>query len=109
MSRSRPGRLTLKRAQEILAIRQMQVDFGIDGEFGQGHLPFVGGMADRALETGRPAGCKELFGIGADARGAGERVSYVMRAGKFVQSINLATDCMNANLSALLHDVGVFE
>jgi hypothetical protein len=36
----------------------------------------------------------------------GERAWYLIPAGNFVQSINLATDCMNANLADILDDIG---
>jgi hypothetical protein len=44
---------TLKPAlQRVLAIRHVQVDFGIDGEFGELDLPLLGNEPDRAFEAG---------------------------------------------------------
>jgi hypothetical protein len=38
--------------QRVLAIRHVQVDFGIDGEFGELDLPLLGNEPDRAFEAG---------------------------------------------------------
>ena len=43
-------------------------------------LPFAGGKPHRPLEAGRPTGGKQLLGVSAVARGAGNRKSNVQAA-----------------------------
>jgi len=52
----------------IIAAREMQMDFGINGNFGHRHLRLRAASPDRAFEARRPAGRKELLRIGADTR-----------------------------------------
>lgn len=57
-------------AQEVVTARKMQVDFGVDDEFGQNDLSFAGRNPDRALEASRPTSRKKLLRIGAGTQRA---------------------------------------
>jgi hypothetical protein len=65
------------RAQEIIVARFVQIHLRIDGEIGrESDFHIARHKAHRAFETGGPAGCEELFGIGAAAC-AGTRELHV--------------------------------
>ena len=73
-SRSTSGRLMLSRRRGSIAVRQIQIHFGVDGDAGrQSDFSLVGGKRDRAFETGRPTGSKQLLRVRADARGTRSR------------------------------------
>ena len=56
-------------AEKIFAVRQMQIDLGVDGQVGRrSNLSLAGRRSERALETGRPTGREQLLGIRAEAR-----------------------------------------
>ena len=61
-------------AEEVAAVRQVQVHFGVDGDVGrQRDFLFAGHKPDRTFKTSRPAGSEQLLRIGADAHSAGSR------------------------------------
>lgn len=56
------------RPKGISAIIEKKIDFRIDRTFPRKHdFPLAGCRFHRAFEAGRPAGCAQLLGIGADA------------------------------------------
>ena len=61
-------------AEKIFAVRQMQIDLGVDGQVGRrSNISLAGRRPERALEAGRPTGREQLLGIRAEARGARRR------------------------------------
>ena len=58
--------------EEVSAVSQAEIDFGLDGRANQKNdLPLAGRKLDGAFEAGRPGGRKQLLRIGADTRRAG--------------------------------------
>src|SRR6185295_10628683 len=62
------------RQEVAVIVREVQVDFGIDGDVtGKRDPLLLRDQPNGAFEAGRPAGREELFGIRARARRAGRR------------------------------------
>jgi len=66
---------------------------------------------DRPLEVVELDGYEYLGGsrvLISLKTGAGDLVAYTMSTAMFVQSLNLGTECMHANLADVLTDISVF-
>src|SRR6266550_1835507 len=69
------------RLEEVTIAASQKINFGINGDIGwQLHLHFLRDKFYRAKETGRPTGRKQLFGVCAIARTAGNGKLYVQPA-----------------------------
>ena len=55
--------------EEVSAVSQAEIDFGLDGQANrENDRPLTGCSRDGAFEAGRPGGGEQLLRIGADIR-----------------------------------------